>query len=84
VPVAVDTDRHDAGDVHDPAALADPLGQRVQERVRVGPRVQMPVPEGRDLLIERRGEAGHWDREMPSMPMARTTSSTRRVDTPST
>lgn len=52
VTVVVDPDRDDHGDVDDPAALADLLGQGVHPHIGVGPRVEGPVPELGDHLIE--------------------------------
>jgi hypothetical protein len=59
VPTGVDADRDNAGHVHDPALLADPLGERVEEHVGVGPGVQRPVPERVHLLVQAGGESGH-------------------------
>jgi hypothetical protein len=57
VPVTVHADRDDHGDVDDAAALADLLGQGVHPHIRVGPRIQGPVPEPGDHLVELAGHA---------------------------
>jgi hypothetical protein len=52
VPVTVHPDSDHDGDVEDPAALTDFLGEGVHPHIRVGARVEGPVPELGDHLIE--------------------------------
>jgi hypothetical protein len=57
VPVPVHPDRDDDGDVDDPAALADLLGEGVHPHIRVGAGIERAVAELGDHLVELAGHA---------------------------
>ena len=66
-----------------PIPLADPLGERNEEHLAVG--ASRGRPRNAVTCSSRTAAIRHTrEREMPSMRTALTTSSTRRVDTPST
>ena len=84
VPVGVDPGGDNDGHVHDPATLSDLLGQGVHPEVGVGTGIEGPVRK--DVTVSSRicqlGDLGLGD--AGSIPIDFTTSSTRRVETPST
>ena len=79
--VAVDADRDDHRDRDDVTVAARLHIGRVQPDI--GPlALQRPVEEGRDLAVDLAAQPATWLLEMPVMPIARTNSSTERVETP--
>ena len=84
VAVGVDPGGDDRGHRDHPAALSHLVEQGVEPQVGVGPGVEGPVGNSATLASRFLASSETWDLDIPSIPMARTRSSTRRVETPST